>query len=211
MGTVVPSKPYYHPVVLGLVLVTCLGACADRAEDRQRLEEIRRAYSQAISTDDFVTSLHGDDVAKVLRALDGFDGHDESKEEAQALAARIRMTQTRNPLPSDEDEEDGIFAGVGDEALPETSSSDPAEAIWLKALRVGSFRADFERYWLGCFQPVGGDVDRWRPLDVPPCRRRPGMDRIGEVRFKGGQIHRLVTHEQLLKATEAESSSTSDP
>ena len=68
----------------------------------------------------------------------------------------------------------------------------------MKALQVGSFRADFERYWLGCFQPVGGDAERWRVVDLPPCRKRPGLERIAEVRFRDGQISELLTHQQIV-------------
>ena len=191
--------------LLVLSVSVVVTACADESEDRQRFETIQGAYSKAIS-EDFVASLHGEKVAQVLKALDGFEASEELEAEAAALARRIRLTQQRNPETEDEVEVDELFGGVGEEVVPEISSKDPTEAIWMKALKVGAFRAEFERYWLGCFQPVGGDVDRWRPLDVPPCRRRPGMSRIGEVRFKGGQISQLVTYEQLLKAAASDES-----
>jgi hypothetical protein len=191
--------------ILSYSLVVCLfgasvSGCTGQIGDRQRLEAIRTVYSQAIA-EDFVVSLHGEEVNKVLKALDGFEASPQLRSEATAIALQIRQTRERNTLPDDGADSEGIFDGVGREALPEVASQDPTEAIWMKALRIGAFRAEFERYWLGCFQPVGGDVDRWTPLDVPPCRRRPGMGRIAEVRFKGGQISQLMTYTELLKAS----------
>ncbi len=182
---------------VGLLGVLTVLGCAGGADAENRLEAIRQAYSSAIKID-FIGGLHGKEVKLVLKALDTFDGPDDLRDEARAFAERIRRTQARNPIEEAPLEGDELFAAEAEEALPQLASADRTEAIWMKALQVGAFRADFERYWLGCFQPVGGAPDRWQILDVPPCRRRPGLDRIAEVRFKGGQISALVTHEQLL-------------
>lgn len=177
--------------------------CAGDADAENRLETIRQAYSSAIKVD-FVGGLHGREVAAVLKALDTFEGPDDLRDEARSLADRIRRTQARNPMEESKLETRELFGAEAEEALPQLASTDRTEAIWMKALQVGAFRADFERYWLGCFQPVGGAPDRWQILDVPPCRRRPGLDRIAEVRFKAGQISALITHEQLLSANKDE-------
>ena len=182
---------------VGLLGVLTVLGCAGGADAENRLEAIRQAYSSAIKID-FIGGLHGKEVKLVLKALDTFDGPDDLRDEARAFAERIRRTQARNPIEEAPLDGDELFAAEAEEALPQLASADRTEAIWMKALQVGAFRADFERYWLGCFQPVGGAPDRWQILDVPPCRRRPGLDRIAEVRFKGGQISALVTHEQLL-------------
>ncbi len=187
---------------VGLLSVFLSLGCAGDAEAENRLESIRQAYSSAIKID-FIAGLHGNDVAAVLKALDTFEGPGDLRDEARAFAERIRRTQARNPLEDAKLEADDLFGAQVEEALPQLASADRTEAIWMKALQVGAFRADFERYWLGCFQPVGGAPDRWQILDVPPCRRRPGLDRIAEVRFKGGQISELITHEQLLSANKA--------
>ena len=181
-----------------LFLVCCL-ACADDSSDRARLESIQNAYSAAIA-EDFPAALYGEKVSKVLRALDAFEASDTLRLEAGDLAQRIRQTQERNPLAENQPDKAGDYFAQGTEVLPEASSLDPAEAIWMKTLRIGTFRADFERYWLGCFQPVSESADAWRPLDVPPCRRRPGLERIAEVRFEGGRISELLTYEQQLNA-----------
>jgi hypothetical protein len=186
--------------VCSALLVLWVGmGCANSSEAEHRLEAIRQAYSAAIKVD-FKTSLHGADVDRVLKALDGFSGPEQVRFEAGELADRIRRTRARNPVQVEQLDRSDLFNSEGEEALPELASADPDEAIWMKALRVGAFRADFERYWLGCFQPMGEQGDRWRVLDVPPCRRRPGLDRIAEVRFKNGQISALVTHKQLIQA-----------
>lgn len=177
-------------------------ACADEREDRSRLMAIQGAYSEAIA-DDFERALHSERVTTLLQALERFDGVEAVRQEAADLAARIRQARQRNPLPDEAEEEGSVFDGVT-EVIPEAASRDSAESIWMKALRVGAFRADFERYWMGCFQPVQGNPDVWRPLDVPPCQRRPGMDRIGEVRFTSGQISALVPLKELLKETAEE-------
>ena len=182
---------------VGLLSVFMSLGCAGDADAENRLEAIRQAYSSAIKVD-FIGGLHGKEVELVLKSLEAFDGPADLRDEARAFAERIRRTQARNPMDKANLEEDDLFAADAEEALPQLASADRTEAIWMKALQVGAFRADFERYWLGCFQPVGGAPDRWQILDVPPCRRRPGLDRIAEVRFKGGQISALVTHEQLL-------------
>jgi len=187
---------------VGLLSVLMSLGCAGGADAENRLEAIRQAYSSAIKID-FIGGLHGKEVKLVLKALDTFDGPDDLRDEARAFAERIRRTQARNPIEEAPLEGDELFAAEAEEALPQLASADRTEAIWMKALQVGAFRADFERYWLGCFQPVGGAPDRWQILDVPPCRRRPGLDRIAEVRFKGGQISALVTHEQLLANNKA--------
>ena len=187
---------------VGLLGVLMALGCAGGADAEDRLEAIRQAYSSAIKID-FIGGLHGKEVKLVLKALDTFDGPDDLRDEARAFAERIRRTQDRNPIEEAPLEGDELFAAEAEEALPQLASADRTEAIWMKALQVGAFRADFERYWLGCFQPVGGAPDRWQILDVPPCRRRPGLDRIAEVRFKGGQISALVTHEQLLADNKA--------
>ena len=188
---------------IGLLSVLLSLGCAGDADAENRLETIRQAYSSAIKID-FIAGLHGQDVAAVLKALDTFEGPEDLRDEARAFAERIRRTQARNPLEESKLEGDDLFGAQAQEALPQLASADRTEAIWMKALQVGAFRADFERYWLGCFQPVGGAPDRWQILDVPPCRRRPGLDRIAEVRFKSGQISELITHEQLLSANDAE-------
>ena len=181
-----------------IVVVGLLCACDHGAEDRRRLEAIRAAYSEAISSD-FPAALHSEKVTKVLEALDRFPSASEQRGAAEDLARRIRQTRERHPVlveaPSEPELEEAT------EVVAEASSRDPDEAIWMRALRVGAFRADFERYWLGCFMPVAGNPDRWRPLDVPPCRARPGMDRMGEVRFEAGQIKEIVTIDQLLEAS----------
>ena len=182
---------------LSLALLTLALGCADEGEAQRRLDDIRTAYSAAIKQD-FVSGLHGEEVARVLRALDQFEGPDKVRDEAIALAARIRRTQARNPIEEEALRAEDVFDGAGEEALPQLASADPTEAIWMKALQVGSFRADFERYWLGCFQPVGGDAERWRVVDLPPCRKRPGLERIAEVRFRDGQISELLTHQQIV-------------
>lgn len=181
-----------------LFLVCCL-ACADDLNDRARLDSIQQAYSTAIAKD-FPAALHGEEVSRVLRALDAFEAGDTLRLEAGDLAQRIRKTQERNPLADEQPGDAADYFAQGTEVLPEASSLDPAEAIWMKALKVGTFRADFERYWLGCFQPVSEKGNAWRALDVPPCRRRPGLERIAEVRFSGGQISELITYEQQLNA-----------
>ena len=181
-----------------MVVVGLLCACDHGAEDRRRLEAIQVAYSEAISSD-FPAALHGEKVTKVLASLDAFPSGSEQRGEADALARRIRETQARHPVhveaPSEPEFEEAK------EVVAEASSRDADEAIWMRALRVGAFRADFERYWLGCFMPVAGNPDRWRPLDVPPCRARPGMDRVGEVRFEAGQIKEIVSVDKLLEAS----------
>ena len=187
---------------IGVLSVLVSLSCTADADAESRLEAIRQAYSSAIKID-FIAGLHGKDVAGVLKALDTFEGPDELRHEARAFAERIRRTQARNPMKESQLAGRELFGAEVKEALPQLASADPTEAIWMKALQVGAFRADFERYWLGCFQPVGGEPDRWQILDVPPCRRRPGLDRIAEVRFKGGQISALVTHEQILSANQA--------
>ena len=187
---------------IGVLSVLVSLGCARDADAEHRLESIRQAYSSAIKTD-FLTGLHGPEVAAVLKALDTFEGPEDLRDEARAFAERIRRTQGRNPLEEAKLQGDDLFAAEAEEALPQLASADRTEAIWMKALQVGAFRADFERYWLGCFQQVGGAPDRWQILDVPPCRRRPGLDRIAEVRFKAGQISELITHEQLLSANKA--------
>jgi hypothetical protein len=163
--------------------------CARGEDQAARMKALRAAYSEAIASD-FIAGLHSDEVDKVLLVLDRLPGGTAISAEAADFAVQIRATRGRNPVAVVLDA-GAIFAAAVDK-IPEAASTDPAESIWMRALKVGAFRADFERYWLGCFQPVAGNPDRWRSLDVPPCRRRPGFDRIAEVRFVSGQISELI-------------------
>ena len=71
---------------LSLALLTLALGCADEGEAQRRLDDIRTAYSAAIKQD-FVSGLHGEEVARVLRALDQFERPDTVRDEAIALAA----------------------------------------------------------------------------------------------------------------------------
>ena len=119
------------------------------------------------------------------------------RDEAIALAARIRRTRAARSRRSARAED--VFDGAGEERCL-NSERDPTEAIWMKALQVGSFEPT-ERYWLGCFQPVGGDAERWRG-GLTALRKRPGLERIAEVRFRDGQIVSM-THQQIVNGSVA--------